>query len=63
LKPFHDSILSLLKELPTDGTYDQEGVIKRLFGEGTYSSYDLSAATDRLPLEVQEDVMRSFFGD
>jgi hypothetical protein len=64
LKPLHDAILKLLKELPTDGTFDQEGVINRLPNGPSekYSSYDLSAATDRLPIDVQKDVLSLFIG-
>ncbi|QKI79963.1 RNA-dependent RNA polymerase [Erysiphe necator associated mitovirus 15] len=64
LKPLHDAILKLLKEMPTDGTYDQEGVINRLPNGPSekYSSYDLSAATDRLPIDVQKDVLSLFIG-
>lgn len=66
LKPLHDSILELLKKVPTDGTYGQEEVITNLFKSQKehclYSSYDLSAATDRLPLEVQKDILSMFIG-
>lgn len=64
LKPLHDSILELIKQVKTDGTYDQLGVINRLpKGEGQrYTSYDLSAATDRLPIEIQRDVLGLFIG-
>jgi hypothetical protein len=64
LKPLHDSILELLKKVPTDGTFGQEEVINRLSqtSKAKFSSFDLSAATDRLPLKVQEDILSLFIG-
>jgi hypothetical protein len=44
-----------------DGTHDQEAPLKLLISntpKGTvFHSYDLSAATDRLPLLVQRDIL------
>lgn len=53
-----------------DGTFDQLGPLKRLqkrLLEGELKtpaiySYDLSAATDRLPIRVQRDVLSLIFG-
>jgi len=68
--PLSDSIFSILKDLPMDGTFDQSRPIKHLtdtlnvFEQGqTIYSYDLSAATDRLPIALQVDVLSSLFGD
>lgn len=51
----------MLKRLPQDGTFDQEApldlLIKRVPRDQTFYSYDLSAATDRLPLDVQRDIL------
>jgi len=66
LKPLHDSISSILKSLPNDGTFDQEGAVKRCFQKtakaGFSYGFDLSAATDRLPISLQEAVMGAIFG-
>jgi hypothetical protein len=63
LEPVHNAILKFIKNLETDGTYDQLAPIKRLIGrEKHFSSLDLSAATDRLPLDFQRDVINLFFG-
>lgn len=66
LKPLHDSISSILKSLPNDGTFDQEGAVKRCFQKtakaGFSYGYDLSAATDRLPISLQRSVMAALFG-
>jgi len=61
MRPLHEEIFKFLKSLPTDGTYDQLKPIKSLEDNGEkYFSYDLTAATDRLPREIQRDVLRLF---
>jgi hypothetical protein len=59
LKPLHDAIFVVLRSLPTDGTFDQLSPIKRLYerGHSKFWSFDLSAATDRLPVDLQEQVL------
>jgi hypothetical protein len=57
LKPVHDSISKILRSLPNDGTFDQSGAVERCFAKakaaGFSFGYDLSAATDRLPISIQ----------
>lgn len=64
LKPLHDAVFELLRIIPQDGTFDQLAPLERLLErlpKGTpIFSYDLSAATDRLPLLFQK-VLMSFF--
>jgi hypothetical protein len=67
LYPLHRFIFDkILKVLPQDGTFDQQKPIKRLLGlmseKGLYEcfSYDLSAATDRLPVILQEFLLAQF---
>lgn len=66
LKPLHDSISDIIRSLPNDGTFDQEGAVKRCFlktkATGYSYGYDLSAATDRLPISLQVRVMTAIFG-
>lgn len=61
LKPLHDAIFRNLKNVPMDGTHNQEAPLTALLEkcpQGTvFHSFDLSAATDRLPLEVQMQVL------
>jgi hypothetical protein len=61
LKPLHESIFSYLRSLESDGTFDQDGALKRLLAKRDstqkFYSFDLSAATDRLPIELQEDIL------
>jgi hypothetical protein len=65
LLPLHDMINRLLKAIPQDGTFDQTKPLFDLtnrIGKGYMVSYDLSAATDRLPLIFQIDVLSFFLG-
>lgn len=59
LLPLHESIFRKLIKLPSDGTFDQLAPLKRLADAGHKSlfSYDLSAATDRLPITLQEQIL------
>lgn len=67
-KPLHDAIYSQLNKLDSDGTRDQlrplERVLKYLgvhslkdLGNKRVQSLDLSAATDRLPVELQAQIL------
>jgi len=68
LKPLHESIFRALRKLPTDGTEDQIGAFNKFltradsfaaaWGKGNkLSGFDLSAATDRLPIDLQSQVL------
>jgi hypothetical protein len=47
-----------------DGTFDQRSTLKRIpFGKNSLYSLDLSAATDRLPIQLQEMLLAEYFGD
>jgi len=67
LRPLHDWIFSILREIPQDGTFDQLRPVRRLLGkvghDTTIYSYDLSAATDRLPVVIQEILLAIVFGE
>lgn len=71
LAPIHEAIFRVLKDLPMDGTFNQDRPLKRLMSlheEGalagqTFYSYDLSAATDRLPISLQVQVLACHLGD
>jgi len=64
LKPLHDTIFAMLKEIPSDGTFDQHkptlALIKRN-KTGYLASFDLSAATDRLPVRIQQSILAVMF--
>jgi hypothetical protein len=58
LRPIHMMLFGLLKNIAQDATFDQDrGVqmgIRLLKKNGVAYSYDLSAATDRLPILIQK---------
>jgi len=65
LKPLHDWIFQVLKQLAQDGTHDQGRPLELLI-QGNHLecySYDLSSATDRLPLALQESILAWFLGE
>jgi len=71
MEPLHKFIFDLLKNLPMDGTFDQGAPLKRLLdlhrngdlSNQTFYSYDLSSATDRLPITLQKEILSLFFGE
>jgi hypothetical protein len=65
LKPLHDLLFSLLRKIESDGTFDQIKPVHRLLERHPKCLYsvDLSAATDRLPIRLQELILQNLFGD
>jgi hypothetical protein len=66
LYPVHKGVFDFLKGLETDGTFNQHAPIWRMMDDvysDKFYSFDLSAATDRLPIDLQEQVLSSFLGD
>jgi hypothetical protein len=68
MAPLHKWIFLRLRKIPTDGTFNQvapvERLIKRFRREGSWvASYDLSAATDRLPLALQVRLLVPVLGE
>jgi hypothetical protein len=64
LKPLHDNLFAILRNIPQDGTFDQGKPLERFSewkGKPLYS-FDLSAATDRLPVLLQAVVLSSLLG-
>jgi len=69
LYPLHKAIFQLLAQIPQDGTFDQSKPVHFLLRElekrglkHTYC-YDLSAATDRLPIMLQVTLLSFFIGE
>jgi hypothetical protein len=59
-------LFSFLKALPNDATFNQSASVLRCFEKvkcGKSFGYDLSAATDRLPISIQVKVLSSFYGE
>lgn len=62
LKPLHDSIFRALRKVShVDGTFDQGAPLLRLYENRDtrykFSCFDLSSATDRLPITLQVDIL------
>lgn len=63
LKPLHDGLFAILKTIPEDATFDQEEGVRSAQQEILKSptpyvaSFDLSAATDRLPVRLQAQIL------
>nr|CEZ26302.1 RNA dependent RNA polymerase [Botrytis cinerea mitovirus 3] len=67
LSPLHDFMFDLLKKIPNDGTFDQDLSVKRSqiksATAGKAFSFDLSAATDRLPVDLTVKILSKIFSD
>jgi hypothetical protein len=68
LKPLHDDIFVILKGLRQDGTYSQGNLMKWLkdkartdWSTGFWSSLDISAATDTIPLECYRILLEELY--
>lgn len=59
LNPLHKVIFLVLRRIPMDGTFDQLRPIHRLIKMRCkqFYSLDLTAATDRLPIEIQKWIL------
>lgn len=62
LKPLHDALMGILRRIPTDCTFNQDDFTKSLPTTGPYYCYDLSAATDRMPVDFQVSVLSNLIG-
>jgi len=66
LKPLHDFLFSILRLLPNDGTFDQQASVTRSQAKAALSgmaySFDLSAATDRLPAKLSAAILENLIG-
>lgn len=63
LYPLHKAVFKLLEIVPTDGTFDQLKPVRAMLDKGykgKFYSFDLSAATDRLPVALQEQILTQF---
>lgn len=54
----------MLRRIPTDGTFDQMRPLNRVpWLKSPIYSFDLSAATDRLPIGLQRSLLESAYGE
>lgn len=65
MNPVHKLLTSILREIPNDGTLNQtrsyERAREKALKYGCSYGYDLSAATDRLPISLQVSILRGVF--
>nr|WAY16589.1 putative RNA-dependent RNA polymerase [Rhizoctonia solani mitovirus 112] len=62
LYPLHEFIMEQLRGIPQDGTFNQTKPLGALVGSKELYSYDLTAATDRLPITLQVRILSVLFG-
>lgn len=68
LTPLHDTIFEMLKKVSTDATFDQNAACTAIKSwtanpDSVLYSFDLTAATDRLPVELQVRILTHLFAD
>lgn len=69
LKPLHTALFAILKDIPMDGTFNQSAPLDRLLRITSkevsvkFFSYDLSSATDRLPIDLQRDILSYLYNN
>lgn len=64
VKPVHDFLFDILRALGSnDATFDQQGTVDSYWARGLkpHWSYDLSAATDSIPIHLYVQVLAPFF--
>jgi len=62
LRPLHDSLNRCLRRISTDCTFNQNRFLDVLPYTGPYHSLDLTAATDRMPIALQQRVIARVIG-
>lgn len=64
MRPLHDLLFKILRRIETDGTFNQMKPAQRLINLGytDFWSLDLSSATDRFPLALQQALLSVLIG-
>jgi len=67
LTPLHETVAYFIRRLEQDGTFNQQKIISKVQGwtsdlENKVNSFDLTAATDRIPVSIQVDLLTYLFG-
>jgi hypothetical protein len=63
LLPLHDYLFKVLATLPGDATFNQNAAVTRLTAFGPkFFCYDLTAATDVIPVQVYSRLLQTFVG-
>jgi hypothetical protein len=55
--------MKVLRGIRSDCTFNQEGFYKKLPSRGPYYCFDLSAATDRMPILLQMKILKEVIGE
>jgi len=63
LRPIHEGLLKLLSKLPCDRTFSQNPYHNWDDNYNSYHSLDLSSATDRFPIKLQEKLLSYVYKD
>jgi hypothetical protein len=61
LKGIHDTQFKILRALSQDRTFTQDPIITNKRAGESYHSIDLTAATDRFPIEIQENMIEALY--
>lgn len=62
LLPLHKYLFEALKKIPQDFTFDQTGFKRSLLNSEVFYSIDLTAFTDRFPIQVNKDLLEARIG-
>ncbi|APG77176.1 RNA-dependent RNA polymerase [Shahe narna-like virus 7] len=63
LKPLHDTLMRILSGIGPDCTHDQQSFLTKVPSSGvTFYSYDLTNATDSMPLWLQGEIISRMIG-
>lgn len=62
LRRYHQDQMRILKRIPSDFTYQGNSCEWLSHGTGDYYSFDLTNATDRFPVELQQVVISAMYG-
>jgi hypothetical protein len=62
LRPLHLTLFKVLEGIRMDGTFDQLKPLTYLLNKPRLFSLDLTAATDRIPVELQKRLLTELFG-
>jgi hypothetical protein len=66
LKPIHDYLYQVIKKLPGDGTFSHSKIgnrVRKLTKTKGLICFDLKAATDRMPVDLQQNVLKHLVGE
>lgn len=62
LRGYHSIVNDILRKIKSDCTFNQNSIFRTLPLRGPYYSLDLSNATDRMPVALQQRVFSYVFG-